>query len=459
MNHQIKTQTLDITWNGSESQALHYQQRLGDWTYTTLMPAIEQALDVCVPTHTHLYVERLDIDLGDFSLQNFEAISPKKAAETIKQIIREKYALPTANWVQRNPTQRTLEALAYFLQTGLLPWNFRIETGETLEKIVSQLFTNQIDLLIQTINPLLHRPEVRERLSRQFSRLFLFDLLEAITPPFFSDWKSLLEKIENTPLSEREKKATECATWQMIWEAISKNESPNAVGIRVEGKGQRVARQGQQVEGKGQRVKGRGQGERGKKAEENYLKTVNSQPSIINRKESIVKSQSQNTPKEIYLQNAGVVLLHPFLSRFWEGINCVSDDTLIWPEKAALSLHFLATGRAEAPEYELPLAKVFCGVSLEMPLDLSTLWTVQDTEEAEALLGAVIKYWPVLKDSSIDLLRAEFLQRVGKLSHRHDGWLLQVERRDFDFLLEQIPWSFSTIKLPWMTEILFVEWV
>ena len=143
----------------------------------------------------------------------------------------------------------------------------------------------------------------------------------------------------------------------------------------------------------------------------------------------------------------------------WEGINCVSDDTLIWPEKAALSLHFLATGRAEAAEYELPLAKVFCGVSLEMPLDLSTLWTVQDTEEAEALLGAVIKYWPVLKDSSIDLLRAEFLQRVGKLSRRHDGWLLQVERRDFDFLLEQIPWSFSTIKLPWMTEILFVEWV
>ena len=36
--------------------------------------------------------------------------------------------------------------------------------------------------------------------------------------------------------------------------------------------------------------------------------------------------------------------------------------------------------------------------------------------------------------------------------------ILTVEKKAFDILLEQIPWSFRTVKLPWNKYIIHVEW-
>jgi hypothetical protein len=52
------------------------------------------------------------------------------------------------------------------------------------------------------------------------------------------------------------------------------------------------------------------------------------------------------------------------------------------------------------------------------------------------------------------------LLRPGKLIRKEDGdWLLQVESRTFDVLLEHLPWGISMIKLPWMKKMLWVEWI
>jgi hypothetical protein len=50
------------------------------------------------------------------------------------------------------------------------------------------------------------------------------------------------------------------------------------------------------------------------------------------------------------------------------------------------------------------------------------------------------------------------LQRAGKLSRVDDGWLLQIEQKGVDVLLSYLPWGIGLIKLPWMTELLYVEW-
>jgi len=73
-------------------------------------------------------------------------------------------------------------------------------------------------------------------------------------------------------------------------------------------------------------------------------------------------------------------------------------------------------------------------------------------------LIAVINHWEVLKNTSADGLREAFLQRRGKLSRVDGGWLMQVEQRAIDVLLNKLPWGISIIKLPWMNEMLFVEW-
>ena len=80
-------------------------------------------------------------------------------------------------------------------------------------------------------------------------------------------------------------------------------------------------------------------------------------------------------------------------------------------------------------------------------------------EEAAAMLEAVIRHWEVLKNTSIDGLRSAFLNRPGKVTPREDGgWLLQVEASGVDILLDQLPWTVSMIKLPWMNTMMWVEW-
>ena len=55
-------------------------------------------------------------------------------------------------------------------------------------------------------------------------------------------------------------------------------------------------------------------------------------------------------------------------------------------------------------------------------------------------------------------LRQEFLQRPGLLSARPGAWVLQVERRPGDEVLDGLPWGWSWIRLPWMDDLLQVVW-
>lgn len=161
----------------------------------------------------------------------------------------------------------------------------------------------------------------------------------------------------------------------------------------------------------------------------------------------------------VYVDCAGLVLLHPFLPRFFEALGIVAEDEILQPDRALCLLHYLATGQTIAPEYELVLPKILCNVTLEMPVESLVELTPVELEEANALLEAVIQHWEVLRNTGVDGLRGTFLVRPGKVSEREDGdWQLQVESKSFDILLDQLPWGISAIKLPWMQRMLWVEW-
>jgi Contractile injection system tape measure protein len=122
-------------------------------------------------------------------------------------------------------------------------------------------------------------------------------------------------------------------------------------------------------------------------------------------------------------------------------------------------LHYLATKQTDAPEYELVLPKLLCGWSLNQPVVRGLDLPSAALEEGEKLLQTVINYWEVLKSTSPDGLREGFLQREGKLTRSGDGnWKLQVEQQAIDILLGSLPWGLSMVTLPWMDELLIVEW-
>ena len=162
-----------------------------------------------------------------------------------------------------------------------------------------------------------------------------------------------------------------------------------------------------------------------------------------------------------YVVNSGIILLHPFLelylgeSSLLQERRFINDDAC---KHAVLLLHYLATGETEGAEYDMLLQKILCGLAVEETLPNKLELSEKEQEEAMNLLQSVINYWPPLKNTSADGLRSTFLQREGKLEAKENGWLLTVEQKTVDVLLDKLPWGFSTIKLPWMKEMLNVDW-
>lgn len=183
-------------------------------------------------------------------------------------------------------------------------------------------------------------------------------------------------------------------------------------------------------------------------------------PAIPDRRVD-VDSRDAGETDQYFIQNAGIVLLHTFLPRFFSNLGLLEQQAFkneAARHRAVVLLHFLATGVSHTPDYNLVLPKFLCAMPVNMPLDHTIEPTPDEQEEATQLLQAAIAHWGALGATSPDGLREGFLQRPGKLSHTDTGWRLQVEQNTIDILLDRLPWNLGMIKLPWMPELLRVEW-
>jgi hypothetical protein len=165
---------------------------------------------------------------------------------------------------------------------------------------------------------------------------------------------------------------------------------------------------------------------------------------------------------EIAVQNAGLILLHPFLKQFFlttKIINERNEIAISRQDLAVQTLHYLATGNENIFETNLVFEKFLCGIPLQIPVQKESLLNYTIKAEAITLLSEVIKNWPVLKNTSPDGLRQMFIQREGKLIQKEDkNFKLIVEQKAQDVLLERLNWNISIIKLPWLKELVFIEW-
>ncbi len=158
---------------------------------------------------------------------------------------------------------------------------------------------------------------------------------------------------------------------------------------------------------------------------------------------------------------AGIVLITPFLKTFFTELDLLDGGKWKDNESAFKAVHllkFLSNGNTLVPEYSLIFEKLLCGLPLEAPVPLNIVLNDREIEEASTLLKSVIEHWKALKNTSVDGLREAFFKRDGLITKNDSGWLLQVERKTLDVLLDNIPWGYSTVNLPWNNYILFVEW-
>ena len=163
----------------------------------------------------------------------------------------------------------------------------------------------------------------------------------------------------------------------------------------------------------------------------------------------------------LYVPNAGLAIVAPFLSAYFQRLNLVEDGRFHdepAARRAAMLLHYLSSGRPEGPEQDMSLNKILCGLPLFLPLPYSVELTEAEREVSESLLKSILQSWGKLKDATIATLQETFLWRPGRLSEEADRWELIVESRAYDILVEFIPWTISMIKLPWMEKRIEVTW-
>jgi Contractile injection system tape measure protein len=174
----------------------------------------------------------------------------------------------------------------------------------------------------------------------------------------------------------------------------------------------------------------------------------------------------QISPEEatagLFVDRAGLILLHPFLSPYFAEVGLLEGE--VFRDEAAQQtaiylLHYLATGETDAPESKLVIPKLLCGLHLNQPVARGIELPATALTEGEHLLQTAIDYWQVLKNTSPDGLREGFLQRQGKLTRPDDGnWRLQVEQQAIDILLGSLPWGINVVTLPWLENLIMVEW-
>ena len=187
----------------------------------------------------------------------------------------------------------------------------------------------------------------------------------------------------------------------------------------------------------------------------------NGEPASLNGQQTSACSQL-DIGDSIYIDDAGLVLLHAFVPRYLGKIGLTHENRFLkarFQENAVLQLRRLAFGHQQAPDYVLALPKLLCGLAVDAVLMQPTVLDESAEVQATKLLSAVIEHWGALKNTSPDGLREAFLQREGRLERTEaEAWRLTVESRSYDLLLDRLPWAIEVIRLPWMSHRLHVQW-
>lgn len=434
---------------------------LKDWVYSTLLPMIEGVLGRMSLPNEMIRLDQLSLDLGELSeihLKNFTS----ESGTHLKQVIEEtvKAVQVDSEFKRLSEGQNTVEAFLFFLKTGRLPWWFM---PQPLLEWESQILTAFAEYP-RNLTLVFKDTAVCQRLVGHFSDAFFEEIIREIFFRFYKKSAELqgiivgLMVVAN--LSPSKRKEVNSAVKEILLRFFGQDLPSEQLPIYVI---RHLPKKQFLVLRKAAIAFANGKSEEEKRFLQ--LLTVNGQ----RKKAPFAESQEvrlnedaweeSGTTEEIYVANAGLVLLHPFIEYLFEELKISRNGKLLNPQRATYLLQWLVNGQFNAPEYELPLNKLLCGMSPKAPVIGKFKLTKREKKEAQQLLEAVVRHWAALKNTSPAGLQANFLCREGKLTQKPDGdWLIQIERKSIDILLADLPWSISIIQLPWMSHWLWVEW-
>ncbi len=417
------------------AEAFQWQQQLAAFLQQQLPARLEKIFDEACSPAEWMHIDKLQVQFsatGNFSMMQLEQRLTESIDAQLKKN-RSKKAEPG-----KAKAHSPIQAWLYFLQLGSLPWWAPTTSLRKLEAFVLKELHTTYSTTSSQVRNALQNPLACQRLVLQSSDdmfvavLELLGLSKAERAKAENAFRQRIKSLDR-PV---ERSLSTIVRYVVLQTAVGGNNNKKDLQERVE----------------------------------KYISTLQSTRELsieklvasIREKQDEDPQQEQDVSAEkiFAVKNAGLVLLHPFLYYFFDELHLLDAEkkSIAHPGKALQLLHYLATGEAECSESETVVGKVLCGLEIGSPVYTAHEISAAEKAECQNLLEAVIKNWPALKNTSVDGLRETFLQRTGKLNRKRDHWLLQVEQKTVDILLNNLQWPLSIVRLPWMKDWLQVEW-
>lgn len=511
-NHIIHKQHVLLNIPAKES-AFDYQNTVSRLFKNGLAKQLDEVFNGLAGAGEIIRLDTLRLDLGTINAQNFEQEFKERVIEEISRQVSLKKNT-TKTHTEPRPVTRALslkESFIYFLQFGSLPWFAHVDNVADWEAEMLALFSRQDwQYTARWLQDNWSKnTQVAKRLILQFSDDFIRQLILKAANDFveslenvFNDLNYLLVTFAGIkPLEARN------SIWQAVFEYfVLRKEKPalsymvisefalklsaeqlrnistsiKSIDAKIHTKGikailsklaafaNRKMQAGEKTETNNESLPLREQILHfltdHNEGDEFQIESLRVRRDVTKENELIglqVPAKPFHTEEAFYVSNAGLVILHPFLEPYFSGLELMHKKNFLNEElhaRAVLLLHYLVTGNEAVAEFELILEKIVCGFPLEETLPAQIELTDKEKDESTKLLQSVTDYWPPLKNTSVEGLRNSFLQREGKLNLTDSGWKLVIEQKTIDILLGKLPWGFSTIRFPWMKEVISVEW-
>ncbi|MHA4806462.1 contractile injection system tape measure protein [Flavitalea flava] len=456
MTHLINKLKFDLTCS-AEQQAFDLRQEVS----TVLLDEVRDGMDlICskyVGEEEWIVLDHLEIDAGAFSIPSFGSSFTGVFLQEFEKALKKKLDPISRETRHRSQLSSQLELFEHLFTIGTLPW-WGANLVTEPDKLVSDLLDDQPEAFVQLL--LAHQADGTfwKRIGWQLSapvRARIINLIPALTvaTDFLEGW--LAGWLTTLPAANEETKKTaeeKLRLWILknaprvfnvpvasllkpLIQASLKELFPNA-GLQT---GEAAFISDLVHSGTGDADK-------------------TGQPDAYRPNQLFTL---QDKKEKYFIKEAGIVLLAPYFKLFFTELGLWQNDQ--WTDKdasyrAVHLLKYLSTGSQNLPELSMVLEKILCSFSPDEPVPRDVLLTTKEITEAEGLLSDVIGHWKALKNTSVSGLREGFLKRDGLLTRQDRGWLLQVEKKTLDVLLEKIPWSYGLVRLPWNEYLVTVEW-
>jgi hypothetical protein len=496
MRHLIKKQIIELSLDRSLN---HYrvQQQVSERYWREILPMLEKAFDAISSEDELIEIDHFELDLGVVSV---EEIEKESWGVEIKKRIQEKISAITdpasLQYAIRSRDRRLgiFGQWLYYMDHGFLAWNTKKPDEDwwrdVLEAIAVDIRSHQIlqqrisdhpffiqrvvsqhpDHFLHKVTEIL-RAKKQEGLTDAIDELLLLyrwlrnrkKISGSETDREFKvrRWQWVLESAAGKIIQPLEEQLATTLIRSFVKEFSLITKLPTAIADKIPIVLPALRKSSDELKIFFQKEK------------KNLEKLVQDVQETKSKKTDSEKYQSDE-PKDlsrynsrlidgegIFIVHAGTILLHPFLKSLFSRLGLLNGNQFSSREHQLESvglIHYLATGRTTAEEYELALPKILCAFSLEEPIVLPELLPAKYLEEANDLLTAAIEQWSILKNTSVEGLREGFLQRGGKLFSKEGNLWLQVEKKSIDVLLDYLPWNLGIVKLPWLKDVLRVEW-